>query len=321
MRVSRFVFAVLLCTAGFAQAALVNGINAVVNDTVITYDQVERGIAPIADGLFRQYRNQPQVLEERLKQLRADQMEELVERQLILNEFKTAGYKLPETFIDDAIREEIRKNFYGDSAKLTKTLQSEGMTKEAFRQQQRERIIVRYLSEQNISSQKILISPFKIEKYYTENQERFKVGDQVKLRMIVLNQASSAEPGRAKQLAQEVLKKIEEGAPFAEMATIYSEGAQKAEGGDRGWVDRDRTDLKKELADAAFALKAGQLSGVIDLPEGCYLMLVEEARPAHVRPLDELRADIESTLKAQESANLRKQWIERLRKKSFVRYY
>ncbi|MEO6183588.1 MAG: peptidyl-prolyl cis-trans isomerase [Verrucomicrobiota bacterium] len=321
MRVSRFVFAVLLCTAGFAQAALVNGINAVVNDTVITYDEVERKIALIADGLFQQYRNQPQVLEERLKQLRADQMEELVERQLILNEFKTAGYKLPETFIDDAIREEIRKNFYGDSAKLTKTLQSEGMTKEAFRQQQRERIIVRYLSEQNISSQKILISPFKIEKYYTENQERFKVGDQVKLRMIVLNQASSAEPGRAKQLAQEVLKKIEEGAPFAEMASIYSEGAQRAEGGDRGWVDRDRTDLKKELADAAFALKAGQLSGVIDLPEGCYLMLVEEARPAHVRPLDELRADIESTLQAQESANLRKQWIERLRKKSFVRYY
>ena len=105
------------------------------------------------------------------------------------------------------------------------------------------------------------------------------------------------------------------------MATIYSEGAQRAEGGDRGWVDRERTDLKKELADAAFALKAGQLSGVIEQPEGCYLMLAEEARPAHVRPLDEVREEIEGTLKAQESANLRKQWIDRLRNKSFVRYY
>ena len=321
MRVAQFVFAVLLFSAGFTQAALVNGINAVVNDTVITYDQVERGIASFAEGIFRQYRNQPQVLEEKMKGLRANQIEELVERQLILNEFKTAGYKLPETFIDDAIRDEIRKNFYGDSARLTKTLQSEGMTKEAYRQQQRERIIVQYLSKENLSSQKILVSPFKIEKFYASNQEKFKVGDQVKLRMIVLNQSPSAEPGRAKLLAQEVLKKIQEGASFAEMATIYSEGAQRAEGGDRGWVDRERTDLKKELADAAFALKAGQLSGVIEQPEGCYLMLAEEARPAHVRPLDEVREEIEGTLKAQESANLRKQWIDRLRNKSFVRYY
>ena len=109
MRVAQFVFAVLLFSAGFTQAALVNGINAVVNDTVITYDQVERGIASFAEGIFRQYRNQPQVLEEKMKGLRANQIEELVERQLILNEFKTAGYKLPETFIDDAIRDEIRK--------------------------------------------------------------------------------------------------------------------------------------------------------------------------------------------------------------------
>lgn len=321
MRVSRFVFAVLLCSAGFTQAALVNGINAIVNDTVITYDQVERGISKIAAGLYQQYGNQPKKLDEQLRRLRTEQMEELVERQLILNEFKTAGYKLPETFIDDAIHEDIRKNYYGDSARLTKSLQSEGITREAFRQQQREKIIVQYLVQQNISSQKILISPFKIEKYYTENLERFKVGDQVKLRMILLNEDPNGEPGRAKKLAHEVLKKIKEGASFVEMAIEVSEGAQRAEGGDRGWVDRERTDLKTELADAAFALKAGQLSEVIELPEGCYLMLVEETRPAHFRPLEEVRAEIEATLKAQESANLRKQWIERLRNKSFVRYY
>jgi peptidyl-prolyl cis-trans isomerase SurA len=321
MRVSRFVFAVLLCSAGFIQAALVDGINAVVNDTVITYDQVERKISQIAYVLIKQYGNQPQILEERMRQLRAEQMEELVERQLILNEFKTAGYKLPETFIDDAVREEIRKNYYGDSARLTKSLQSEGLTREAFRQEQRDKIIVRYLVEQNVSSQKILISPFKIEKYYTENLEQFKVGDQVKLRMIVINQDAGAEPDRAKKLAHEVLKKIKEGASFVEMAVEVSEGAQRAEGGDRGWVDRDRSDLKTELVEAAFALKAGQLSEVIELPEGCYLMLVEETRPTHFRPLDEVRAEIEATLKAQESAKLRKQWIDRLRNKSFVRYF
>jgi parvulin-like peptidyl-prolyl isomerase len=321
MRVFRLAFAVWLCSFGFTQAALVNGINAIVNDAIITYDQVERGIAPLTELLHRQYRNQPQVLEQKLQELRTRQIEELVERQLILAEFKSAGYKLPESFIDDAVQEEIRKNFYGDRAKLTKTLQAEGMTKEEYRQQQREKIIVDYLRSQNLSSQKILISPHKIETYFNEHRDQFKVGDQVKLRMIAVNQPRNAEPGTAKKIAQEILKKIENGTPFSEMASIYSDGSQRAEGGDRGWIDRDRSELKKELLDAAFALKAGEHSGVIEFPEACFLIQVDAVRPAHVQPLHEVRDEIEKTLKAEESVRLQKKWIDRLKSKSFVRYF
>jgi peptidyl-prolyl cis-trans isomerase SurA len=317
--VLRFILPILICSSSLAQADLVNGITAVVNDAVITYDQVERGIAPLAEMVIRQYRNQPQVLEQKLQELRSKQIEELVERQLILADFKSAGYNLPESFIDDAIREEIRKNFYGDRAKLTKTLQAEGLTYETFRQQQRERIIVDYLRNQNISSQKILISPFKIETYYKEHQDEFKLGDQVKLRMVVINKAPNEVAGASKKIAEEILRKINEGTSFAEMAAIYSDGSQRAEGGDRGWVDRSY--LKKELSDVAFSLKAGERSGVIDLPEACYLIQVDEVRLAHIRPLNEIREDIENTLKAQESARLKKKWIDRLKNKAFVRYY
>lgn len=321
MRVFRFVFAVLICSCGFAKAELVNGINAIVNDSIITYDQVERGIAPLAEMLARQYRSQPQVFEERLQDLRTKQIEELVERQLILADFKTAGYNFPESIIDDEVQKEIHKNFYGDRAKLTKTLQAEGMTYEAFRQQKRENIIVEYLSNEHVSSQKILISPYKIESYYAENQDKFKVGDQVKLRMIVINQPEGAASGTAKKLAEEVLEKIRNGASFAEMAAIYSNGSQRAEGGDRGWIERERTDLKKELVDAAFALKAGERSGVIEFPEACFLLQADDARQAHVRPLSEVRDEIESNLKSQEGARLKKKWIDRLKNKSFVRYF
>lgn len=316
MRAFHFIFAVLIVSCGISRAALVNGINAIVNDTVITYDQVERGIAPVAELYLRQYRGQPQVLEQKLRELRAQQIEELVERQLILSDFKSAGYNLPENFIDDAVKREIRNNFYGDRAKLTKTLQAEGLTYEAFRQQQRERIIVTYLRDQNTSSQKILISPYKIETYYNANRDQFKLPDQVKVRLVSVNQSPDAAPGTAKKLAQEILKKIEEGTPFEEMAAIYS---QRADTGDRGWVDR--TYFKKELADVAFSLKAGEHSGVIELPEACYLIQVDEVRLAHVRPLDEVREEVETTLKAQESARLRKKWIDRLKNKSFVRYF
>jgi parvulin-like peptidyl-prolyl isomerase len=321
MRVFRFVFAVLICSCGFAQADLVNGITAIVNDKIITYDQVERGIAPLAQVLARQYRSQPQVFEQKLQELRTDQIEELVKRQLILAEFKSAGYNLPESFIDDAIRREIRENFYGDRTKLTKTLQAEGMTEEAFRQQKRENIIIEYLSNEHVSPQKILISPHKIETYYAENRDKYKVGDQVKLRMIVINQPQSAEPGMAKKMADEVLKKIQNGASFAEMAMIYSNGSQRAQGGDRGWIEREKSDLKKELVDAAFALKPGERSGVIEFPEACFLLQADDVRKAHVRPLSEVREDIEKTLKSQEAVRLERKWIDRLKSKSFVRYF
>jgi parvulin-like peptidyl-prolyl isomerase len=82
-----------------------------------------------------------------------------------------------------------------------------------------------------------------------------------------------------------------------------------------------RKTLREDLAEVAFALKPGQPSSVIERPEGAYLMLVEEAKPAHTRPLSEVRDEIEGTLKLQEQQRARKRWIERLKSKSFVRYF
>ena len=71
----------------------------------------------------------------------------------------------------------------------------------------------------------------------------------------------------------------------------------------------------------AFSLKPRELSPVIDTPEACYILLVEEAKPAHVKTLGEVRDQIEKTLLDEERNRLEKQWIEKLRKKTFVRYF
>ena len=318
MKFFRFIsiFAMVPCVSLSLRAELADGVKAVVNDAVITYSQVEEFTAPAADALRRQYPDAPDIFQQKLNDALSDSLEQLVERQLILRSFDTDGYQLPEDVVDQLVQDRIREGF-GDRVTFIKTLQAQGMTVEQFRKEVRDQYIIRALRQKNVS-QEIVISPYKVETYYHAHQDDFKMEDQIKLRMIVLNKTSSDDTNTV-QRANEILTEIKKGATFQEMASVYSEGSQKSQGGDWGWVERSV--LRKDLADVAFSLKPGQVSGVIETPESVYLMLVEQTRPSHVKPLGEVRDEIEKTLRTQEQARLEKQWIEGLKRKTFIRYF
>jgi parvulin-like peptidyl-prolyl isomerase len=309
-------FSLTFSFALFARAELADSILAVVNNTVITRQQVTEFIAPAVDTLSRRFAGQPDAFQQQLAKTANDGLEQLVERQLILHDFDAEGYKLPDTVVDGWMQDAIRKQF-GDRITLMKTLQAQGMTLEQFRDQIRDQNIEAYMRSKNIS-QEIVISPYKVESYYLAHQDDFKITDEVKLRMIVLNK-SSEDDTNTLQLAREIKTKINEGATFQEMASVYSQGSQQHQGGDWGWIERPV--LRKELADVAFGLKPGEVSDVIQTPESDYLMLVEDKRSAHVKPLGEVRDDIEKTLRTQEQARIQKQWIDSLKDKTFVRYF
>lgn len=310
------ILAVIFCGSFSSRADLADGIKAIVNDTVITYAQVEDFTAPAVEALRGQYASQPEIFQQKLAVALNDSLEVLIERQLILHDFDTEGYKLPDSVVDGWVQDAIRKRF-GDRVTLLKTLQAQGMTLEQFRDQIRDQNIEAYMRSKNVS-QEIVVSPYKVENYYFAHQDDFKVEDEIKLRMIVLNKSSSDDTNTM-DLAREIKSQINGGASFEQMAAVYSQGSQQHESGDWGWIERSV--LRKELATAAATLKPGQISDVIQTPEADYLMLIEQTRPAHVRPLNEVRDDIEKTLRIQEQARLEKQWIDDLKKKTFIRYF
>jgi len=298
------------------RAELVDAVKAIVNDRVITYGEVEEFTGRVQETLRRQYAGDSETYQQKLNAAREDSLEQLIERQLILHDFDVQYQKLPDTVVDELIQDRIRERF-GDRITLMKTLQAQGMTFEQFRKDVRDQYIESILRNQNVSRE-IIISPYKIQTYYQAHQDDFNVEEQVKLRMIVLNKTGEDDTNTVSR-AREIRQEIKNGASFQEMASVYSQGSQQHQGGDWGWVERSV--LRQELADAAFALKPGELSDVIDTPTACYLMLVENKRPAHVRPLGEIRSDIERILRAQEQSRLQKQWIETLKKKTFIRYF
>lgn len=296
----------------------INGIQAVVYDAVITKGEVEAEVAVVAADLQNKYRRQPEMFEKKINEALAESLEKALQRQLILRDYVASGYQMPESIIEEVVQERIQSEFGGSRAKLTETLQARGVTYEQFKKQTRDRFIISQLQAKNIF-QELIISPNKLEAYYSNHPDEFKLEEQVKLRMIVLSKAAEVEAETKRALAGEIRSKIKQGAAFAEMATVYSDGSKRNEGGDWGWVERRV--LRKELAGPAFALKPGELSDVIETPEAIYLMLVEDSRSAHRKPLAEVRNEIERILLTEEQNRLRKRYIDRLKKKTYVRFF
>src|SRR6266566_2468219 len=289
MRLSRAILAsaILAGPLQTLHADPPNGIRAVVHDSVVTADEVELGIEQSAERLSQQFRNRPEMFQSKVGELRTAKLEELLDRQLILHEFKTAGYNLPESIIDELVQEEIRAQFR-DRVTATRSLQEKGITYEKFRQKMRDQFIVTALRQKNISSE-IIISPHKVENYYLAHKDNFKMDDEVKLRMIVLNKTNDPALPDARKMADEILVKLKNGDSFEENAKLYSQRLQQRTGAE--WFQTSQ--LRKELAEATAKLKAGERTDVIDFPDSCYLVLVEETRPAHIKSLGDVRGEIE----------------------------
>ncbi len=351
-----------------AEFELSNGIAAIADETIITVQDVRQASAETVDLYRRTYFNNREAFEQKRIATLTEALDALIDRQLVLRDFKDLGGVIQESYIDDLIREKIREQF-GDRVTFAKTLQAQGITKEGYRQREREKIITRLMEQKNVR-EALLISPAKIERHYETNQHQFKLGDQVKLRVIVFNRPQSADADEVRKLALSVKGKIDGGAPFAEMASTYSEGAERRQGGAWGW--KQDSQLRKGLWEAASNLSTGQCSRAISMssapdgtywvaqygnqgeflsarkfnererdvfveevtpasdaaakakvpsPQVFYLMQVEEKQQARTRSLGEVRDEIERELLLQERARLQKKWVERLRTKSFVRYF
>ena len=321
MKIFRFipVLALALCLGPrlHAQTNVVDGVLAVINDTVITRQQVEDFIDPAIRAIQRDSAGQSEAaFQQKLTAAINDGLEQLVERQLILHDFDVQGYRMPDSYLEDLVQERIRERF-SDRVTLMKTLQAQGETFESFRKSVREQAIETFMRSKNVA-QEIVISPYKIETYYKAHQDDFKMEDEIKLRMIVLNKTSTDDTNTVNR-AREIREEITRGATFADMARIYSQEPQRNEGGDHGWLARSV--LRPEFSGVVGKLARGQVSAVVDLPESCCLLLVEEAHPAQVKPLNEIRDDIEKNLRAQEQARLEKQWIAKLKAKTFILFF
>ena len=331
----KLLFLTLVLAWPVRAADIVDGVAAIVNDKVITYSEVREYVQPVVQQLRRQFSGDELI--EKVRAAQMDALNNLIQRALILQEFQTKEYKLPETAIDNEINDIVTQDFGGDRSAFVRTLQSQNMTLARYRDQVRERFIVQAML-QHKTQQNVVVSPFKIEKYYQDHIHEYKLEDQIKLRMIFLGRSATNAPAVAETgstnetsaatapvvdphrlLAGEILAKLDAGTKFADLAKDFSEGKEGQQGGDWGWVGRDS--LRKEINEVAFNLKAGQHSQIIETEQGYYVLQVDEINPAHTKPLAEVRDEIEKSLLADQRAKMQDDWVKELRRKAYIRLF
>jgi peptidyl-prolyl cis-trans isomerase SurA len=302
-------------------AEVIDGVAAIVNNEVITISQV-RELIGTRERAMREGYNGPD-LADKIKEMRLAALKDLVDRQLIIQEFRKMqekGANIPDHVVDDRVQGIIREEFAGDRAAFVRTLQAQGYTLTRFKEIEKEKIIVQALRQSKMT-ESFLVSPNQIQSFYDKNRPAYTLPEQVKLRMIVLREGNSGDiiSGANKdQVAEEIREKLKTGAEFDRMAQMYSEDeATRDAGGDWGWIERST--LNEQLSKTAFTLKPGEISPIIKVQNSLYILTVEARKNASVKPLGEVREEIEKTLMQKERMKSQQRWMDGLRQKAFIK--
>ncbi len=301
------------------QAEVVDGVAAIVNNDVITISQV-RELVGARERAMREGYNGPD-LADKIKEMRLGALKDLVDRQLIIQEFRSMqekGANIPDYVVDDRVQTIIREEFGGDRAAFIRTLQAQGYTLTRFKEIEKEKIIVQAMRQAKITDN-FVVSPKQIQDFYDKNKSAYSIPEQVKLRMIVLREGADDLIGANKrQTAEEIREKIVGGAEFERMAQMYSEDEATSDlGGDWGWVEQNT--LNEQLTKTAFSLKAGETSKVLQIGDSYYILFVEARKNASVKPMAEVREEIERNLIQQERMKAQQRWIDTLRRKAYIK--
>jgi peptidyl-prolyl cis-trans isomerase D len=152
----------------------------------------------------------------------------------------------------------------------------------------------------------ITVRPEDLQAYYEKVKSRYGEPEKRHAHHILITiadpkdaKADAAALARANQIETE----LKSGKDFTELAKKYSaDPGSAAQGGDLGWADQSA--FVGPFADALFSMQAGQTSDPVKTQFGYHIIRLDEVRPAHERPFDEVRPELESEYRRDQASEL-----------------
>ena len=167
----------------------------------------------------------------------------------------------------------------------------------------------------------VQVTPDDLRAYYDQHRDQYRTPDQVKVSHILIKTPLPGPDGKvdekgvaeAQRRAEDLLKQLKAGAKLEDLAKKYSEDPGSAkQGGSLGWIGKGQT--VPEFEKAAFSLPKGQISDLVKSSYGFHIIRVDDKQDAHVKTLDEVKAEIEPILKHQKAQQIAQKQADALLK-------
>jgi len=215
----------------------------------------------------------------------------------------------------DARMAQIRGGFPSEDA-FKQALGAQNVTVDQLRRQTRMSLEVRKVVDEEVTS-KIVVDDKAVGAFYQQNLDRFKEGEAVHASHILVTvapNAPAADKTAARTKAEGILRKIRGGADFATVARAESQDPGSApKGGDLGFFSKGQMDPAFE--EAAFALKPGAVSGIVESQFGFHIIKLIERKPPHTAALAEVTPRIKEFLTEQQRQEKLEAFVAAAKKK------
>lgn len=303
------VFFVVLPVYSYAQ--VVNKVVAVVNDEIITQQDVYQLKAVLYAQYVQEY--QGEELLKKMEDIGKDLLSQMIEDKLILSRAKELSIRVSDEEINERLGY-IKSNFPSEKV-FNDTLEAQGVTVANLKDRYRDQIMMKKVVELEIKS-RVSVLPSEIAQYYEEHRPELKRDEKYKVRHILIKAADEVSFELAKIEIGDIYNKLKEGYDFSQLAKERSQGPNKETGGDMGYVSRG--EMLEELDKAIFSLKPGEFSEPIRTGIGYHILKVEDIQNSGYLSMEEAKRGIEEFLFQKRFKEKLNEWLAGLKSKAYI---
>jgi peptidyl-prolyl cis-trans isomerase SurA len=310
-----FVFIVCMLAPRWGSADITNRIVAKVNSDIITLYELNTAIKNLTGLPSQDLKRRDK---ERFHEIRRAILDNLVNEKITEQQITKLGINVSQHDVEEAIEKVKRENNFTQE-KLAHSLKLDGITLKEYKEKIKKEIERLRLVNYQVKS-KIVITEEDIQNYYQKHTKQYTEVPHVRLARIFLrvsNPNDKEDITRMKSLGLKILRSLEQGSDFSELARTYSQGPAGPDGGHLGWIKTSQ--LKPLLQKKVLQLSVGEHTDLHPAPGGFQIVKLVGKKEGGNKPLHEIRDAIYSKLFKEKVEKRYAIWLNKLREESFIK--
>jgi peptidyl-prolyl cis-trans isomerase C len=273
-------------TANTGKVALVNGsaISREQFDNALTY---QKNMYAMQGGT---------ISDDQIPALKYQVLDNLISTELLFQESKKSGVKVEEKEVNEAYESNRQKANFKTDAEFEEALKKSNKSLASYKAELKQGLAINRFIKNKFYN-KTTISDSEAKSYYDNNPSYFQQPAQVKISHIMIKfPADQTKKDEAKKKIEDVKKRLKAGDDFEALAKDISEDTNsKNNGGELGYFSKD--ELPKSFETAAFALKTGESSDIVESDSGYHIIKLNEKKDAKTTTYEESKDNIINSLK------------------------